>query len=101
LGAKRGFEIAALCGELRIFSELYLTFVKGPVAATEKAYSPDLLEDDRAIKDHILDLFWQKQDLLDRDGVKSLVFNTKAVAAELLLHFHQRKKTQSLFRSMQ
>lgn len=65
------------------------------IAAIEKAYGPDLLEDDRAIKDHILDLFWQKQDLLDRDGVKSLVFNTKAVAAELLLHFHQRKKTQS------
>lgn len=29
LGAKRGFEIAALWGELRSFSGLYLSFVKG------------------------------------------------------------------------
>ncbi|KAK2005336.1 hypothetical protein LZ32DRAFT_546275 [Colletotrichum eremochloae] len=59
--------------------------------AASEAYT-STIDTDRGLRDVILEVFAQHDDLLDRDEAKSLVKRQGSLAYDLLVYFHQKGK---------
>lgn len=60
--------------------------------AVREVYSDRFPSHDTSIRGAILDVFWDKQDLLDRDDVKQMLRELADLSTDHLLGFREKKK---------